>query len=272
MKLLSAGYVRADVRRAAHLPILALLAAFTTFAPAGVAQSGPSVVQSDEPKATDTKPDFSAYLAIQLSSITTATDANDIQTALRNLLPRTRVYYVPSQAMLTLHGSAYDIKLAEKIVADLDRPKKTYRLTYTIRDVDGGKTLGTQHFSVVLAAGGKTSLKQGMRVPLVTGTSEYDKSGKDSQVQYIDIGLNLEASLEGYQDGVRLKTEVEQSGVADEKSGLGAQDPVIRQTTLEATSSLTEGKPVVLGTMDKLGEASGGSHKQEIEVVSEVVR
>jgi len=67
---------------------------------------------------------------------------------------------------------------------------------------------------------------------------------------------------------LRLHTKVEQSKVADEKSTVGIQDPVIRQTTLDATSTLAPGKPVVLGTID----VPGSTRKQEIEVVSELVR
>ncbi len=44
--------------------------------------------------------------------------------------------------------------------------------------------------------------------------------------------------------------------------------PVIRQTTLEGTSTLVQGKPLVLGSLD----VPGSTRHQEVEVVSELVR
>ncbi|HSV90313.1 MAG TPA: hypothetical protein VLH80_04415, partial [Nitrospiraceae bacterium] len=70
---------------------------------------------------------------------------------------------------------------------------KTYRLTYTLTETDGGKRVGTQHFAMIVVSGGKTVLKQGNRVPLVTG-SVSTSGGAQTQVQYLDVGLNIDAS------------------------------------------------------------------------------
>jgi hypothetical protein len=61
---------------------------------------------------------------------------------------------------------------------------------------------------------------------------------------------------------------VEESSLAEEKSGIGAQDPIIRQNTLEEKLPLTQGKPLILGSLDM----PGGTRRQEIEVVAELVR
>jgi hypothetical protein len=87
-------------------------------------------------------------------------------------------------------------------------------------------------------------------------------------VTYIDIGQEIEASLDGYLDGVRLRTKVVQSSIAEDKPAVGVQDPVIRQTTLEGTSNLVQGKSLVLGSLD----VPGSTRHQEVEVVSELVR
>lgn len=227
-----------------------------------------SVSLPAQTQAAEAKPNFSTYQMIYLNNLTQSNDANDVQTDLRNMLLNAKIYYVPSQSAITMRGSAEDIALAQKIVADLDKPRKSYRLTYTITETDGGKAVGTQHFAVVVLLGGRTVLKQGSKVPLVTGTTQGENMMQNSQVQYMDVGWNVEASLDGYLDGLRLRTKIEQSKVADEKSGIGAQDPVFRQTTLDATSTLTPGKPVVLGAID----VPGSTRKQEIEVVSELVK
>ena len=105
-----------------------------------------------------------------------------------------------------------------------------------------GKKIGVQHFSMVLASGGRTVLKQGSRVPIATGSTDKGTGAIQTQATYLDVGLNIDASLDGYADGVRLRTKVEQSSVAEERSGLGLQDPVIRQTQLEGTSDSDAGE------------------------------
>jgi hypothetical protein len=126
---------------------------------------------------------------------------------------------------------------------------QTYRLTYTLTKTNEGKRVGTQHCAMIVVSGRKTVLKQGNRVPLVTGTLSTS-GGAQTQVQYLDIGLNIDASIEESADGVKLNTQVEQSSIAEEKSGLGTQDPIVRQAKLEGTSILTAGKPLILGSMD----------------------
>ena len=143
---------------------------------------------------------------------------------------------------------------------------KTYRLTYTLTETDGGKHVGTQHIAMIVVSGRKTVLKQGNRVPLVTG-SVSTSGGAQTQVQYLDIGLNIDASIEESADGVKLNTQVEQSSIAEEKSGLGTQDPIVRQAKLEGTSILTAGKPLILGSMDIPSTA----RRLDIEVVMERV-
>jgi hypothetical protein len=85
-------------------------------------------------------------------------------------------------------------------------------------------------------------------------------------VQYLDVGLSIEATPSGEADGVKLRSKVEQSSLADEKSSVGQQDPVVRQTLLDGTSTLALGKPLVLGSLD----IPGSTRHQEIEVIAEL--
>ena len=155
---------------------------------------------------------------------------------------------------------------ANSVPSPVQAGSKTYRLTYTLTETDGGKRVGTQHFAMIVVSGRKTVLKQGNRVPLVTG-SVSTSGGAQTQVQYLDVGLNIDASIEESADGVKLNTQVEQSSIAEEKSGLGTQDPIVRQAKLEGTSILTAGKPLILGSMDIPSTA----RRLDIEVVMEHV-
>jgi type II secretory pathway component GspD/PulD (secretin) len=205
------------------------------------------------------------YQTFYLTNLTQPNDASDLEKALRNNLSNNaRLMYVPSQNAITIRASAEDIALAQKILSDLDKTRKIYRLTYAMKESDGGKTIGLQHFSIIVASGSMTVFKQGSRVPVFTNSSNQG----EKQVTYLDVGLEIEASLDGYLDGVRLRTKIVQSGIAEEKSSVGTEDPIIRQTTLEGTSTLVQGKPLVLGSLD----VPGSTRHQEVEVVSELLR
>jgi hypothetical protein len=215
-------------------------------------------------QATDAKRGPEIYQTLYLTNLTQQNDANELVTDLRNMLPSSKLYYVPSQSAMSIRGTAEEIALAQRILSDLDKTKKIYRLTYTMTERDAGKTIGVQHFSIVVASGSKTDLKLGSKVPVGTNSSAQGPN----EVTYLDVGQEIEASLDGYFDGVRLRTRVVQSSIAEERSGIGTQDPIIRQTTLEGTSTLVQGKPLVLGSLD----VPGSTRHQEVEVVSELVR
>jgi type II secretory pathway component GspD/PulD (secretin) len=229
--------------------------------------AGTANAQTTDSKSAEVKaPDI--YQTIYLTNATQQNDANDVQTSLRNMLPRTKIYYVQAESALLLRGPAEDIQLAQRMIADLDKARKTYRLTYTITESDGGNHVGAQRFTLVVVPGGKAMLKQGSKMPIVTGSTESGSLVQNTQVQYLDVGLNIEASLEGSADGLRLRSKVEQSGVSEEKSGLAVQDPVVRQSVLEGTSVLVQGKSFILASLD----VPGSKRHLEIEVVSEVVK
>jgi type II secretory pathway component GspD/PulD (secretin) len=194
---------------------------------------------------------------------------NEIVVAVRNLLPPdVKVLFVSSQNALTVRGTADELALVQKIISDLDRAKKTYRLTFTTTETDGGKRVGVQHFAMVVVAGQRTVMKQGSKVPIATGSyNATGNTGAQTQFTYIDVGMNFDVNLDEFANGVRLRSKVEQLGIAEQTSGLGSQDPIIRQSLLEGTSFLTAGKPMVLGSID----IPGSTRHLDVEVMLEQV-
>ncbi len=214
------------------------------------------------------KPVSLTYKTFYLNNLTAPHDANDIQTDLRNMLPTAKLYYVPAQSAISVRGSAEDIALAQKILSDLDRTRKVYRLTYTITETDNGQPAGKQHVALVVVSGGQSDVKQGNKVPIVIGVYPQTNEAQQSNVQYQDIGLEIEATLDSYAEGAaRLRTKIAQSAVAEEKSGIGVQDPVFRQSTLDSTAILVPGKPLILGSLD----LPGTNRRQQVEVVAESI-
>jgi type II secretory pathway component GspD/PulD (secretin) len=217
-------------------------------------------IQQDPNGHVDTRP----MQSFHLTNISSQNEANEVTVAVRNLLdPNAKLYLVPNQNMIVMRGSTEQIAMAQKIISELDRPKKLYRLTYTITEIDGGKRVGLQHFSMVLTDGQRTVMKQGNKVPIETGSST-DSSGTKTEITYIDVGMNFDSTLDSYGGGARLKSKVEQLGMAEEKSGLG---PLIRQTMVEGTAFLASGKPVILGSLD----VPGSTRHLDVDVMMEPV-
>lgn len=151
-----------------------------------------------------------------------------------------------------------------------------YRLVWTITDVDNGKTVGTQHYSMMVFTGLQTSMKLGSKIPVATGTyNGSNKDGMETQFQYLDIGLNIRASVFELSPGVassrlRLTSEIEQSSAAveDERTIAGVREPVVRQAVLEGSSMITVGKPLIIGSLD----VPGSTRHLDVEVEVEEVR
>ena len=143
----------------------------------------------------------------------------------------------------------------------------TYRLTYTLTEMDGSKRVGTQHFALTVNPGKGGRIRLGSKVPIVTGSAKPENPAQ-AQVQYQDIGLTIWAHAKDSSAGVLLDSEVDQTGVSEEPSNVGSGDPVIRQAKLQNTALLTLGKPVMLGSLD----VPGSTRHLDIEVVLDVVR
>ena len=240
--------------------------------------TGSAIAQSNEAKPAESKPaehpsstprppdsDF-VVKTYHLSNVSQQNDANEILVALRNMLqPWVKMYLVASENSVLIDAPPDQQALAQKIIADLDRPRETYRLTFTFADSDNGKRVGIQHISMIVAAGQRTVLKQGDKIPVATGTYGKGSDPMQTQFQYLDIGMNLDATLEDTPNGLQLKSKVEQSSLGEPSTIAGIQEPVIRQTDIEGTSKLSPGKPLTLGSID----VTGTTRHIDIEVVAE---
>jgi hypothetical protein len=143
----------------------------------------------------------------------------------------------------------------------------TYRLTYTLTEMDGSKRIGTQHYALTINPGREGRVRLGSKVPIATESSN-PASLAPAKVQYTDVGLYIIVRLKESAAGVLADSDVEQTGVSEEQSTVGRGDPVIRQANLQNTALLTPGKPVMLGSLD----VPGSTRHLDVEVVLEVVR
>ena len=205
-----------------------------------------------------------SYQTFYLKNAASQKAANDIQTAMRNLLPGAKIYYAATENALMISGSTEELAQAQKMLTDLDRPQKLYRVTYTISDGHGAP----RHLSMLVSPGRSGMTKQGTRVPIMTGSyKEGVGEPPNTQFQYQDIGLSIDATMEGYGDGLRLMSKIEETSVSEQKSNVGIQDPIVDQSVLEAQSVVNVTKPVSLGSID----IADGKHV-DVQVAVETVQ
>jgi type II secretory pathway component GspD/PulD (secretin) len=204
---------------------------------------------------------------IFLKNTSGSNDANDILTAVRNMAdPSTKVFLVTSTNAITVSTYSEEMARIEALIHTLDIAHRAYKLTYTFVDSDAGKRTGLQHFSIDVVAGQRTTMKQGSKVPVATGSySQSGTTGSQTQFTYLDVGMNIEATLTQVGDNLQLKNKVEASGVGESRTIMGVEEPVIRQSVLEGVANLTPGKPVALGQID----VPGSTHHLDIEVIAE---
>ena len=206
-----------------------------------------------------------------LTNQSSQNDTNEILVAIRNMVSaHDKIYLVSSQNAIVVDAPAQEMGKIQKIIDDLDRPRKTYRLTYTIAEYDGTKRVGVNHYSMVVITGQVATLKQGSKVPVATGS--YNPGTKESDIQtqftYLDVGINISASLDETEHGARLNSKVEQSSVSEKTTISNVEEPVIRQSILSGTSSLMLNKPLMLGSVDIVGS----TRHLDVEVIMEQVQ
>lgn len=85
--------------------------------------------------------------AVQTFYLTNAwqqNDLNDVQTALRNVLPNAKVYGVPSQNAIVMRGSPDELLLAQQIIDNLDKPRPEVVVDFGVLEVSKNweRTLG----------------------------------------------------------------------------------------------------------------------------------
>jgi hypothetical protein len=230
----------------------------------GVLLLAASAVAQTE-KQSENKP-ATVQETIFLHHVVSQSALNDVLTALRSQLPHVKNCGVADQNAITITATAEDLAVARKIVADLDKPLKSYRLTYTLAVLEGSKRTAERQYTLIVTGTRHSALKQGARVPIVTGAAS-DKDAKDAasnaQIQYVDVGLHIDADVNGTQG----ETNIEETSVSEERSGIGPQAPILRQTTLNERFNFTPGKPVVLGLL----AIPGATQRELVEVTVEPI-
>jgi hypothetical protein len=136
---------------------------------------------------------------------------------------------------------------------DFNWARSPYRLDYIIKEMDDSKVVNTRTYSLVMQSAEERGrsigeVKTGSRVPISTQT------GKDggSSIQYLDVGINIQAQLYLLENSSLLLTgNVEISTLASGTEAIGAGGaPIIRQVRSNTTSEVTAGKANQIAALD----------------------
>jgi hypothetical protein len=118
---------------------------------------------------------------------------------------------------------------------------QAYHVTYILTQIDGAKRVGVQHYTMSVTADDENAdLRLGSRVPIEVGSTESANPALSTQIQYLDIGLDITAKLLAFSNGLELYSHVDQSSVAN-PSGTLLHQPVIRHSNLTNTTLLIPG-------------------------------
>lgn len=258
--------------------VLSLFAIALILLPAGIAHAQTADTNSASPdcskmathiEITECARTHSETRTIFLKNVTEQNDANEIMVAIRNSFdPGLRLYLVASQNALVVTSYPQELDKVEALARELDRPMKTYRLTYTLTELDGNKTISTGHYSMVMVAGQETVMKEGDKVPVATGSYSTDNATSQTQFTYLDVGMNFNAKIEPLGNGVSLRSKVEESSLGTPVTITNVTEPVVRQSVLTSEAQLTLDKPVMLGSID----LPNTTHRIDIAVVLEAVK
>ena len=124
-----------------------------------------------------------------------------------------------------------------------------YNVKFVVSELENGKVTNQRMYTAVLREERKAVLKTGNRVPVATGSSN---NLAPVQWQYLDVGFNVDATISEREGRIDLSLSADISTVVppDPASPTPGNSPLIRQVREDMSTSLLDGKPTVVASMD----------------------
>ena|SRR5436305_1990530 len=137
------------------------------------------------------------------------------------------------------------------------KPAETpYKLNLKVYELEDGKKINERSyvFPAVATLQGQRSrpsgIKVGVRTPVTTSDSDKGRS-----FQYLDVGINIECTLEDLDGKLTASLSLEMSNFAlpdQQEDPRRGGDPVIRQLKQNFRVQIPPGKPVLLTSLDDI--------------------
>src|ERR1700722_15013112 len=161
-----------------------------------------------------------AVQAFYLSNVSQQNDLNDIQTALRNLLPNAKLYGVPSQNAIVMRGTPDELLLSQRLIEDLDKPRPEVVVDVSLIEVDRDRTR-----TIGLELPGSFGIA--LQPPNATSTTTTGTTATSGTTQ--NLTLNNLANLNGTEFAVTVGAATANLLLSDSNTKV-LQNPTVRAT------------------------------------------
>jgi hypothetical protein len=120
----------------------------------------------------------------------------------------------------------------------------TYKLEFTVFELDNGKRINERSYMLHFSDDRRGAMTRvGTRVPV--------QVGGDKGVQYMDVGLKIDANYQSADDSaVTLFINFETSGFAVPEQSTQSGTPVLRNVSENVTAKVAYGKPTIVSSID----------------------
>jgi general secretion pathway protein D len=129
--------IQVDLNNVSLMDALRIVGTLSTTFWRPVTENTIFVAQNSRAKRTEL--DEQAVQTFYLSNAWQTNDLNDVQTALRNVLPNAKVYGVPSQNAIVMRATPDELTLAQKVINDLDKARPEVVVDVAIMEVNKDK-------------------------------------------------------------------------------------------------------------------------------------
>lgn len=139
--------------------------------------------------------------------------------------------------------------------------RQFYRLDFTIKQLEGGRTINSRNYSMLLQGGQhqRSSIRSGTKLPFRNGNTE----------EQVDVGLNIDCWDASEVDGqLDLHIMAELSSVAENFDSHSGELPLLRQNRWESEVAVPLRKPTTIFSSDDLAS----KQNVQLEVLATPVR
>jgi hypothetical protein len=134
-----------------------------------------------------------------------------------------------------------------KHASNSSEPGHSYRLDFTINELEDGKKINSRQYSMNLNSGDQNEIKIGTRVPVEL---------KQGEIQYLDVGTNIWCRLRDQVDiswlandlMLNVRSDLSNFAIADQQGQ--STRPVIRQVKIDSSAIASPSKSTIIGAVD----------------------
>jgi hypothetical protein len=132
------------------------------------------------------------------------------------------------------------------------KPTGVYNVKFVVSELENGKVTNQRVYTVMMREDRKASLKTGNRVPIATGSYTPGSSAAATQFQYLDVGFNVDCLISEREGKLDMDIDADLSGMVPPEGNVPTvgNNPVLRQVRQNVRTSLPEGKPTIVTSMD----------------------